>query len=109
LQHARVNKDKSNMKAGKVGEESESDVMSVCVYMYRDQVRDRNTKAKDRERPNGKRTFEPPKRNGRKCATGQQQTNKRKWRWRIDRIRRVQNGRERWRPCMPRRAGESGF
>jgi hypothetical protein len=48
--------------------------MSVCVYMYRDQVGDERQKAKNKVRPNRKRTYEPQKRrDGRKCATGQQQ------------------------------------
>ena len=36
-------------------------VMSVCVYMYRDQVGDEDRKAKNKVRPNGKRTYEPQK------------------------------------------------
>jgi len=54
-------KTKATQREEKVGEESECNVMSVCVYMYRDQVRDERRKAKNKVRPNGKRTYEPQK------------------------------------------------
>ena len=76
--------------------------------MYRDQVRDRRQKAKGRERPNGKRTYEPQKEmvvNVQRGSSRQIEEMKM-----TNRIRRVQVGHERWRQCrLPRRAGGERF
>ena len=64
--------------------------MSVCVYMYRDQS-EIERKARDKEKPNGKCTYEFEK-DGRKCAKRKQQISRRNEVKEFKKIRRVQSG-----------------
>lgn len=70
----------------------------------------KDKKAKNKVRPNGKHIRAPKRRDGRKCATGQQQANRRNGDDKKTESNACKVGRETWRRYgLPRRAGTSNI